>query len=266
MKRRESGQVLFEYLILLFVAVLMVLGFVYQFNDAFRQYSDAWFKGDQGGYLFCLIENGYLPGESENCTMPTFNLRNGKALSQSLGGSVNGGAGYKTSGGPTSAGGSGSGSGDGGGASGRAHEGRSGRIVPGPIFAGSGGAATGGKVDSTGNNGISSGSAPATGYDLPPSSSRSTNSGLVPFSSVLDGIGGATRSKPIPANDQDLKSFRTIAMEKAKAKKKAEEDIDSNFSFGKILKYVIIFLIVFGMLFFVGSQFFAISRSGRKRN
>ena len=67
-------------------------------------------------------------------------------------------------------------------------------------------------------------------------STRSTHAPLIPFHDIAESLGGATRSKPIPANEQDLKSPRTIAMEKAKAKKKAEDDFEWEFFLWKDIK------------------------------
>ena len=68
-----------------------------------------------------------------------------------------------------------------------------------------------------------------------------------------------------PATEEDIKSPRLVAAERAKKRALQNQDLSADFSFGKVLKYLIIFFIIFAILFFVGSQIFAISRGGRKR-
>jgi len=55
--RSECGQVATEYILILIVMIGVVLGGVYQLNDAFRKFADNYF----GDYLACLIESGELP-------------------------------------------------------------------------------------------------------------------------------------------------------------------------------------------------------------
>ncbi len=54
---KESGQAVIEYLLVLFITVALVLGLMYQFNDAFKQFLDTYF----GDYIACLLETGELP-------------------------------------------------------------------------------------------------------------------------------------------------------------------------------------------------------------
>ncbi len=76
----ESGQAVIEYILVLTVVVSMVLGGLYQLNDAFRVWADSYF----GDYLACLLESGELPslggaGGSE-CTQlyKEFSLADGR--------------------------------------------------------------------------------------------------------------------------------------------------------------------------------------------
>jgi hypothetical protein len=264
LKSLESGQALIEYVALLFVGTLMVLGLVYQFNDAFRQYLDAWFGSDDGGYLFCLIQNGYLPGESGICTPPVFNLKNGKAKS-SIGGTS--GAGGNASSNANSAKG---GNGFTGGAAlgGEGANGQRGLIPFGSNSGGKGRAGSGGSgsKESTGNADGSS-SSPVFG---PRGGSVANTRGqyrsrFVPITG--DDSGGSTAGpKTVPATERDLKpQSRFVATEKARKKQLEDDDFNNKFTFGKILKYLIIIFILFSIFFFIGSQLLAISQGSKKR-
>jgi len=266
--RNQSGQALIEYIALLSITVLVIIGAVYQFNDAFRQYLNAWFDGENS-YLFCLIEKGSLPGETELCTLPTFNLKNGKTLAGGIGGAnASGGA----------AGGKG-GRGGGGGASLSGDRFAShGGLIPynakGSLGAGAAGAAGAGGADKSG-----AGGAGATGdLDFSNVGSRKDSKGgkvdlsglkgrnrSVPISGDLGGA-KAQGSRNVPASERDLDPGRFVSAEKKKRSQNNYQDIDTSFSFGKILKYIIILLIGFSILFFVGSQLVAISRGNKKRS
>ncbi len=254
---------------MLFIAILLILGLVYQFNDAFRQYLNAWFRSDDGGYLFCLIQNGYLPGESENCPLPQFNLQNGKKIAGGLGGT---GA---ASGSGGNSGGSGGNSGGGSGglgsfnSGGRVREGGS-SLVPANIKGvgaqnGQGGAGTGGSTGDTGFSSSGSVIANNRGFGSRPSRSGGR---YVPTDSADDETTPQSKSKnqTIPATERDLKAARVVAAENARRKRLQEQDLDTTISFGNVFKYAAIFAIIFALIFFIGSMLVAISRGGRKRD
>jgi hypothetical protein len=54
---RQSGQAIIEYLLVLVVVIGLILGLGYKFNSAFRAYVDSFF----GKYVSCLLETGELP-------------------------------------------------------------------------------------------------------------------------------------------------------------------------------------------------------------
>lgn len=54
---KESGQAIIEYILVLTVVVSILLGVMWQFNDGFRKFTNAYF----GEYLACLLELGELP-------------------------------------------------------------------------------------------------------------------------------------------------------------------------------------------------------------
>jgi hypothetical protein len=80
----QSGQAVVEYILILVAVVGIMLGAVYQFNDAFRSWANNYF----GEYLACLLETGELPsidgapGDSGICTQlfKPFSLVEGRPL------------------------------------------------------------------------------------------------------------------------------------------------------------------------------------------
>ena len=54
---REKGQAVIEYLLILILVVSIILGILYQFNDAFKKFINGYF----GDYIACLLETGELP-------------------------------------------------------------------------------------------------------------------------------------------------------------------------------------------------------------
>ncbi len=54
----ESGQGVLEYILVLVIILVVILGLVYQFNAKFRLYAEQFFDG----YIACLLETGELPG------------------------------------------------------------------------------------------------------------------------------------------------------------------------------------------------------------
>lgn len=80
--RDESGQGTVEYVLLLVVVISMIMGGIYQFNDAFRVWANNYF----GNYLVCLLETGELPlisgsgGHNSECQeeFKKFNIADGK--------------------------------------------------------------------------------------------------------------------------------------------------------------------------------------------
>ena len=80
--RSNAGQAVIEYLLVLLVTVAIILGVIYQFNDAFRVYAKSYF----GDYLACLLETGELPsigGEGNgicNALFEGFTIDNGRPL------------------------------------------------------------------------------------------------------------------------------------------------------------------------------------------
>ena len=69
----QKGQASVEYLLMLFITLVVGGGLMYQFHAGFGQYIDDFF----GGYIACLVETGELPPLGGNvtgglCTAPKF--------------------------------------------------------------------------------------------------------------------------------------------------------------------------------------------------
>ena len=92
----QSGQGVIEYILMMVVAIVLIFGITYQFNDAFRVWGQNYF----GDYTACLLETGELPavggtgGSSSACAdiFKPFNLADGRAY-VGPGGGIGGGGG-----------------------------------------------------------------------------------------------------------------------------------------------------------------------------
>lgn len=263
--KNQKGQAITEYVLLLTISLIIIGGIIYQFNTAFKVYMDAWFLDPDESYLACIIKNGILPDggdQTGDCVKPKLDLKNGKILAKNNSGRPNGN----------------SKAGDGGGGTNAPGTGRDG---------------TGGRSgDSRSRGGIAYNSADAKNAGLKSSVGKEAkaNTGDTGFSSTTGGIsgeGGAgagenifysgsrkgkgesenmdeKSSTNVPLNDRDMKSAREIAAEKSK-KLKAEQEKEFELSFGNVFKYLIIALLIFSLVFFVGSQFLAVARSKKRK-
>jgi hypothetical protein len=270
-----SGQATVEYVLLIGITVILVLGIVYQFNSAFRGFADQLFVGEDS-YLACLIKTGTLPFEAgDTCEQPHFDLKSGKTK---LGGVASGGSG---------AGGSGAGAGgrDGDAAknktasagAGRVREGGGGGVPLSRADSGFGGQYGNLAGDTGGAGGKKSGSGDGdyTGSDkvsstvggLGESGKSGDRDGLRPGYVPLSGAQGKASRKSgvdkIPTNERDLKTAREIAIEKERKRASLEAD-EKGFTFGWFFKIVLIVALIFAILFFVGSQFVAVVRGSQR--
>lgn len=269
-KRRrlgQSGQAILEYTLLVLIILGLLGGVVYQFNTAFRSYADRLFVGENS-YFGCLIKKGILPGTgTEVCPPPKFRMADGKQLPNM---------------GPSGGEGSGGGQGLGKGSlenknsmpsSGRGSEGRSGTIAFSNADKKNGGI----KSSSLNASGAEKKEKANTGSDGV-SSSASGGSDSTTVASAETGFGYNKRRQntteenyqekaatTVPASERDMKTAREIAQAKKKKEKKADFVDEDNFSFSNIFKYLVIIALVFGIIFFVGSQFLAVSRSQKRK-
>ncbi len=268
--RNESGQAIVEYVLLLVFVVAIIGGILYQFNDAFRLYSNAWFVG-QESYLACIIKNGILPdGESDasvDCTKPKFDLASGKPIIKDgggLGASPNDPTkSPKAKDTKISIANTGTSSGDRGSSSGSSYvpfsKSDSKKLGGGPV------GKDGGSKASTGNNGVSS--INVTGNQ--DGEGGRNSDGLSYYGGTkYKGTEDSSRERTatsVPVTTRDMKSTRELAAEKAKKKAKGGDDSGMDFSFSNIVKLLIIVALIFGIIFFVGSQVLAVSRSKNRK-
>ena len=82
---REQGQAVIEYILFLIIIVSVILGILYQFNDAFKNFVHSYF----GDYIACLLETGELPslggdgGPSQgvcNAKFKNFSVSSGRSI------------------------------------------------------------------------------------------------------------------------------------------------------------------------------------------
>ncbi len=86
----QSGQAVAEYILVLLVAVILILTFLWLFSGAFKAWANNYF----GDYLTCILETGELPnisgepGDSGQCDQffEPFSLKNGRPLILNAGG------------------------------------------------------------------------------------------------------------------------------------------------------------------------------------
>lgn len=257
--RSQSGQGTIEYVLVLVVGVAIILGMLFQLNDAFKTWANNYF----GDYLACLLETGELPtiggspGDSGVCEQlfKPFNMAEGRKR-KDAGGNKSAeekpSSGTGTSERATAAGGSpvrypSSGSG---------FLGKNGSGVP---------TRTGKKL---GGNSSGTGNTSATGYGE--GSSFYRRSSTQQPKARLD-------NKFAFEKDQDRQRRRNLASAvkkpedysrngairlKAKDLKKVKAEVaSSEFSLGNFIRYIVIICIVLALLFFLGGQALQISKS-----
>jgi len=280
--KRQSGQALIEYMMVLLFTLIICMGAFYQFNDAFKQYVSSYF----GAYLSCLLETGELPAlgyegpaQTDTCNgeFQPFSLANGRPLRAdpgsgtpvAEGGGVPAQRGRSGSGPVKESGGVAPSSG--GVASGpmaeRSYAGNS--NIPaggGPsLMAGGNGGITkvplsnvdkaGGKRSGAQDNSLSSNDLFDDG--------KSGRRPVVPMAENEQYDGKAKAKTSIPAGDQNIDSLqkRLISAETAK---KAMEVKEEEMSFSDFIKYLLIAVLVIAMVIFFGGQALQISKSGEK--
>jgi type IV secretory pathway TrbL component len=267
----ESGQAVIEYILVLAVVVGVVLGGLYQFNDAFKKWADSYF----GDYLACLLEAGELPalggGGGGECTQlyKEFSLADGRPH---VGEGIGGGGGGSAEGGENQTGEFGNG-GDG---SAGVYRGGGGSVVvqsvPSADLGGrsqrfrarSSAGAGAGEEDASSSN---TGSAAIT--DL--GSYQSGKAVRIPLREVGSIRGGVraeeekeekTKTKVASSSveTESRKGPERIKVERRTASTAAAPEIEE-FTFGKLLRYLIIAAIIIAIILFIGGQAIQVSKS-----
>lgn len=288
---REKGQAVFELILLLTVAAILVAGLTAQFFTPFGDWTRRMFSGEDS-YLHCLIRYGILPGgESAECEPPTFEGGEALAARSTTLPQVSAGAGRGSSSvgtrnrrGAARSGGGGqsgsrrrtTGSGNNRGAS---------NADTGPKRGGPGGIASANNRRGGSSFGGGSGSSRSAGAgeeDLYTGSDKSSS-----LSADFSGVRNSSNKKRIrtaPVGgqlDDQAQSKKGAAKQKGRGRgqkkktatalvaqpkrKVAQEMKEESFGFGKMLRFVLILALLFAIIFFVGSQIFAVARGGGRR-
>lgn len=256
----QSGQAVIEYLLVLIVTIGILLGVMYQFNEAFKKYVQSYF----GEYIACLLETGEMPSlgggdgiSSEICSasFEPFSLKDGRP--------------FISSGGSNSEGGGAS-------ASGR----RSGSIRPRSSTRPSNKVTRNMRTRNAETNGGSTSSENSNDnkktvikrYSSAPSynfrANRQRADGQIPLSSSFKMQGAKKEEKPFVAR-VTAKATRggasvsagklVVNMDRFK-KKTTETSLSLDLSVGDYIRYIIIFFIIVMIIIFFGGQLFQIKK------
>lgn len=259
----QSGQAIVEYILVLVVTVMVILGGIYQLNTAFK----SWAQGFFGDYLACLLETGELPnidgspGDSSICrqAFKSFSLADGKSGKTSGAGSGGGGGAPAPTGGARDAAKGGGGGGSGGGGSGRFVAGSSPRSL---------GAREGAKRG--GSDSINTGNTAAGnyggGYTSPYKAQNTQTKERLDNRFAFDnesadkqkrGGFGVTRA---PSQDQSSASQR-LQVKRHEKLKDAADSSDTGMTFGNFLRILLIAAIIIALVVLVGGQMLQVGKS-----
>lgn len=267
---------------MLVVSILIFLGSIYQFNDAFR----SWANNYLGDYLSCLLETGELPaiggtgGSASSCEaiFKPFNLADGRPLDSKMGG---GGTGNTGGGGGSSGDGGGPGKDDGRG--GNSRSGGVGESSSSPGYSrvnrsgvGADGSRNGSDPDADDSNGGRSGrnkrKASYTGSTeagVPGNVSSSSRRISRQRSKGLEGTYYVARERR--ADEQPVRTLAKVSessemprnakvLIKRKPAATSVEEEDKPMTFGDYLRYILIAAIIIVLLIVLGGQFTQISK------
>jgi hypothetical protein len=273
----QDGQAVVEYILVLIVTVGLVLGGVYQLNSAFK----AWAKEYYGDYLACLLETGDLPlidggtGDSGICNQlfKAFSLADGRPLATAGGttfspvnpGGANTSPAQEGPRGGGFGGGSGSGMREGAGGSGsgtnslnnswaRSSAGKSGNGKSGS------GSGSGNSASDTGDTSVSKFGNIRTNSKAAEKKERlDTHFAFdTDREPKQDRVLASTRKSPPPEGQSAGKLI--VHAKRIKADSSSGGD-DSSMSFGNLLRYLIIAIIVIALAVFFGGQILQISNA-----
>lgn len=262
------------------VAIVVIFGATYQFNDAFR----AWGKNYFGDYTSCLLETGELPaiggtgGTASACSnvFKPFNLADGRPAATTIGqnGAGGGGSGSGSNGsGGGSAGeddgnnrGNSSGAGEGGGGASYAGSrrgsgsgfGNGNRFGGGAGRGGAGGAGQGARKTYTGSTEDSlAGSLSSGGRSSRSSRQRGLEGGYYLARDVRPDEQIDRTPAKVSEGSRREKTTRMLVKQRAKAVDRAEAD--TPMTFGDYLRYLLIAAIIIALIIVVGGQMAQVS-------
>lgn len=289
---RESGQAIIEYILVLIITVIIILGLLYQFSAAFKSYVESYF----GNYIACLLEVGELPGNGGVCEseFKAFNIADGKPL-------VNGqipSSGSGGSGGGSSNRNGKNGSEDGQGAQTSKRDSKADGPGKGESLgsnpSGGGGRSTVGRVGGFGRN-RSTPVGNVKSSETDKDGKATMNDSLLGISPTSTAVGNASRddrrrmttmnwgyfgdeeekerassrppvapvSKPESQGGASLRA-KVIAETARRGPAAQGEANDEGFSFGNLIQYLLIAAIILAIVIFFGGQILQISKSWEK--
>lgn len=259
----ESGQGVLEYMLLLVIIIVLILGLAYQFNTAFRSWAEGFFDG----YVACLLETGELPGVSQQCMEEYVdfdfskgqNLADGRLGSGGDGGGQDGGRGARNNDG-------------GGGGETLVTGGDTGRVGFARLGAERGRQETT-RVGTT-DGGSDGGSKVSMGSDTTQIGRVTQNTGRRETVSMTYYIDAdeekVEKTRPTAAKagkvDEGGDALRTsgTSVDSEVARSSASIKDPETFSFGRALRMLIIVCIIIAMVVFFGGQLLQISKSREK--
>jgi hypothetical protein len=264
--------------LVLVIIVVIALSLLYQFNATFKNYAGMLFDG----YYRCLMETGELPGSGTQCAAEfgNFDMKSGKQL-------VNENAGFGKGGGWGSGDGSGSDKesgkdgdrGKGGEKTGGKRGGRN--AVTG--YGGSGGrtgrfkTAPVGKLASTAGE-VGSSSSESAGQNMTPVRSvgyvnNRRRSRALSMSYFVTGDAEQKRTEARPASasmavsnneGSALRPSKRVYTPPRAPAEASDTGNEGGFTFGKLIRTLIIVILIVAIVVFFGGQLMQISRSGEK--
>ncbi len=267
--RNEDGQGVIEYLLILIVVVSIIIGVISQFNRAFGYFVESY----MGGYVSCLLETGELPnlGSEQRaeaiCDIEyePFSLANGRPEVEGTAGDGKAGAGAGASQGS-----------------------RRGQRKSGRVTAGRGGGANGisgindggsGSASERNKNGQAKRVKAGGGEGGDKFFSANTGQSLVQrkkhrrikamageFFSDQQKKKKKEEEKRVVAQTEEEESGskpKRVPLNISKKEKKIEEK-EEGFSFGYLIKLLIIIVVALGVIIFVGNQALSIIKGAEK--
>ena len=275
----ESGVAILEYILILVIIVVIALSLLYQFNHTFKTYAGMLFDG----YYRCLMETGELPGTGTQCSAEfgNFDMKSGKKLVSENAGfgpmgsgadGANGSDANKKDGSKDAAGKGGEKTGRNRGgrnaSTGVGSMGRSGRFKSAPM----------GKLATTSGE-VASQASESPGQNMTPVRSvgyvnqrrRARALSMSYFVSGDTEEKKRTEARPASAsvavgnNDQAAlrPSKRPYTPPRAPAEA-GDTDAGGGFTFGKLIRTLIIVALIMAIVVFFGGQLLQISKSGEK--
>jgi hypothetical protein len=265
--RDEKGQGVVEYILVLVVAVSIILGGIYQLNDAFKKWAENYF----GNYLACLLETGELPslsgtgGDSGVCNQffKPYTFSEGRPLLAGAGGAGgDDGAEGKTNGARES-----KRSGNSGAAGNYTQIGSFGSANSSSQAGGGGSGGRTGKMSSTytgstdfsryGSGGYSS------GPRVTPIQLKTSLDQRFVFDDSREDQKRRPISSPTKLGGSSAPKFGTPINLSSGVKKAHDmgDDDNSGFSFGGLIKYLILAGILLALIVFLGGQALSIRKS-----